>query len=98
MCRDNQLAVSIQAGEGECPVLKDNRVLVKFALGGIPRAPRGRFKRSSESACWRLVGGTCYGSSIARATRERDQRQGVCRKWLLFRSMTIKANWRSVAR
>ncbi|KAK0409232.1 hypothetical protein QR680_004423 [Steinernema hermaphroditum] len=38
---DNQATVSIQVYEGERPMTKDNHMLGKFDLTGIPPAPRG---------------------------------------------------------
>ena len=38
---DNQSTVSIEIYEGERPMTKDNRLLGKFELSGIPPAPRG---------------------------------------------------------
>merc|ERR1711957_128253 len=40
--QDNQPALGIEIYEGERPMTKDNHMLGKFELGGIPPAPRGQ--------------------------------------------------------
>ena len=40
--QDNQTTVTIHIFEGERPLTKDNHSLAKFALSGIPPAPRGQ--------------------------------------------------------
>src|SRR5699024_3712153 len=39
---DDQTSVLVQVFEGERPLAKDNHLLGKFQLTGIPRGPRGR--------------------------------------------------------
>ena len=39
--QDNQETVTIEVFEGERPLTKDNHLLARFDLTGIPPAPRG---------------------------------------------------------
>lgn len=39
--QDNEAGISVNVYEGENPMTKDNRLLLRFALLGVPTAPRG---------------------------------------------------------